>query len=188
MDSPTGLTAFPSDGYTATWSTWEGDGTETVTLRWENEAWTVSGSVGRERVEYVLRLSPMWQVRQFLLFRDMEEPDLWLATDGHGRWGEMNGAHRTELDGCIDIDLPITPFTNTLPIRRLPLHVGHAADIDVVYVDVETLELRRESQRYARLDTHHWAFTQLSSGWSQEFDVDEHGLVLDYPTRFRRTL
>ena len=41
-------------------------------------------------------------------------------------------------------------------------------------------------QRYTRLDTHRWAFTQLDTGWSQEFDVDEHGLVLDYPTLFRR--
>ena len=45
-------------------------------------------------------------MRQFLLFRDLDEPDLWLATDGTGRWGEMNGAHRPELDGCYDVHLP----------------------------------------------------------------------------------
>ena len=94
---------------------------EVLTLRWENEGWTASGEVGRERIHYVIRLSPTWQVRQFLLFRDLDDPDLWLATDGHARWGEMNGAHRPELDGCHDIDLACTPFTNTLPIRRLPL-------------------------------------------------------------------
>ena len=108
----------------------------------------------------MVRLSASWQVRQFLLFRDLDEPDLWLATDGTARWGEMNGAHRVELDGCYDIDLPCTPFTNTLPIRRLPLHVGDSAELPVVTVDVETLEVRAETHRYMRLDTHRWAFAQ----------------------------
>ena len=125
---------------------------ETTTIRWENEGYT-----GQRRgraasaIEYVLRLSATWQVRQFILFRDLEEPDLWLATDGSGRWGEMNGAHRTELDGCYDIDLACTPFTNTLPIRRLPLLEGDAAELPVVHVDPETLEVRPVVQRYTRL-------------------------------------
>lgn len=177
---------FAADGHTVSWSTWNGDGVEEVTLQWENEGWTASGVVARERVQYVLRLSPSWQVRQFLLFRDLDEPDLWLATDGSARWGEMNGAHRVELDGCYDIHLAITPFTSTLPIKRLPLHVGDTADIPVVHVDAETLEARPELQRYARVGTHRWVFTQLESGWTQDFDVDDHGVVIDYPGLFRR--
>jgi uncharacterized protein len=184
--SPTTYAPFSSDGYAARWTTWERDGDESLTLLWENEGWTASGIVSRQRVQYVVRLSPMWQVRQFMLFRDLDEPDLWLVTDGSGRWGEMNGAHRTELDGCYDVDLAITPFTNTLPIRRLPLHIGDSADITVVYIDVETLEVRPDHQRYTRLDQSRWEFTQLDTGWSHQFDVDEHGLVLDYPTMFHR--
>ena len=111
LDAWRSHTAFPADGYTARWQTWDDEHIETLTLRWENEGWTASGEVGRERIHYVIRLSPTWQVRQFLLFRDLDEPDLWLATDGHARWGEMNGAHRPELDGCHDIDLACTPFT-----------------------------------------------------------------------------
>ena len=139
-----------------------------------------------EAREYVLRLSATWQVRQFILFRDMEEPDLWLATDGHGRWGEMNGAHRTELDGCYDLDLACTPFTNTLPIRRLPLLVGHTAELPVVYVDPETLDVRPVVQRYTRLAGHRWRYERLESGFTVELEVDAHGVVLDYPDEFRR--
>jgi hypothetical protein len=187
--SSSGYHPFSADGHTVRWRPWDTDPQdthETLTLVWENEAWTASGFVGRENVQYVLRISPTWQVRQFLLFRDMEDPDLWLGTDGSGRWGEMNGAHRPELDGCIDIDLPCTPFTNTLPIRRLPLHVGDTADITVAYVDVETLEVRPDHQRYTRIGANRWRFVQLDSGWTEEFDVDRFGLVLDYPTLFRR--
>jgi hypothetical protein len=184
--SARGYRAPSSDGHTVRWTTWDGAFDETTDLRWENEGWTVSGQVGRERVQYVLRLSAMWQVRQFLLFRDLDEPDLWLATDGHGRWGEMNGAHRTELDGCYDVDLACTPFTNTLPIRRLPLHVGHTADVRVVYVDPDTLEVRADAQRYTRKGERSWRFEQQTTGFAADLEVDEYGLVLDYPGLFRR--
>ena len=190
MRRVTSYSPFPAahepTGHVARWATWDGDGEETTTILWENEGFTVSGEIGRENVQYVLRLSPTWQVRQFLLFRDLEEPDLWLATDGSGRWGEMNGAHRTELDGCYDIDLACTPFTNTLPIRRLPLHEGHAAELPVVYVDPETLGVRPDLQRYTRISSHRWLFEQVETDFSAELEVDEFGLVLDYPTLFRR--
>ncbi|MEO6123904.1 MAG: putative glycolipid-binding domain-containing protein [Ilumatobacteraceae bacterium] len=178
--------AFSADGHDAAWSPWDTDHVENVSIRWENEAWTATGSVGREDIQYVIRISPMWQVRQFLLFRDLDEPDLWLGTDGHGRWGEMNGDHRPDLDGCVDLDLACTPFTNMLPIRRLPLHVGDTADITVASIDVETLGIRPDHQRYTRLETHRWRFEQLATGLVQEFDVDRHGLVRDAPTLYRR--
>ena len=141
--------AFSSDGHAVRWSPWDEsdtdhaspdhaspghaspghaspghiEGHELLSLSWENEAWTATGNVGREQVQYVMRISPTWHVRQLLLFRDMDDPDLWLGTDGHGRWGEMNGAHRPELDGCIDIELTCTPFTHTLPIQIGRAHV-----------------------------------------------------------------
>lgn len=180
--------AHQAPGHRLAWATWDGDGSETTSILWENEGFTVSGVVSRERIQYVLRLSPNWQVRQFLLFRDLEEPDLWLATDGGGRWGEMNGAHRTELDGCYDIDLTCTPFTNTLPIRRLPVEVGDTVELPVVWVDPETLEVAPVVQRYTRLASHRWRYENTTTGFATEFDVDEHGVVLDYPGQFRRTL
>ena len=177
---------FSSDGHVARWATWDDIDHETAKLRWENEGWTVSGVVSRERVEYVLRLSATWQVRQFLLFRDLPEPDLWLATDGTARWGEMNGAHRVEFDGCYDINLSCTPLTATLPIRRLQLHVGDSAELPVVAIDPERLEALPETHRYTRLGAHRWRFEQVEVGTVVEFDVDRHGLVVDYPDRFRR--
>jgi hypothetical protein len=179
-------TAFPADGFTARWQTWDNDAIEELTLRWENEGWTASGEVGRERVHYVIRLSPTWQVRQFLLFRDLDDPDLWLVTDGHARWGEMNGARRPELDGCHDIDLACTPFTITLPIRRLPLHPGDSAELAVIAVDVETLAVATTVKRYHHVDERHWRVSDRTHGTEVDFGVDEYGLVLDLPHRFRR--
>jgi hypothetical protein len=182
----TAMTAFPADGYTVRWQTWEGDGDETVTLRWENEGWTAIGEVGREAVSYVLRLSALWQVRQFLLFRDSDEPDLWLGNDGAGRWGEMNSAHRTDLDGCTDLDLHVTPFTNSLPIRRLQLDEGDAAEILVATVDVETLGVVPVKQRYEHLSPGTWRKTHVKTETSIDFHIDDYGLVQDEPDLFRR--
>jgi uncharacterized protein len=180
------LTAFPSDGYTARWRTWDHEHLETLTLRWENEGWTATGEVGREAITYVLRLSATWQVRQLLLFRDLDQPDLWLGADGTGRWGEMNGAHRPDLAGCTDVDLAVTPFTNSIPIRRLTLGAGEDADVTAAMVDVDTLGVVPVRQRYRRLALRRFEYTNLDSGYSTEFDIDEYGLVHDYPAEFRR--
>ena len=124
-------------------------------------------------------------MRQFLLFRDLDEPDLWLATDGAGRWGEINGAHRPELDGCYDVHLECTPMTTILPIRRLQLHEGDAAELPVVTVDTETLHVQRVVHRYVRLGDRRWSVSRHGAV-IDEFHVDEHGLALDVPDRFRR--
>lgn len=184
MSTHPGHAAFAADGHEVRWETWDGEHAEILTLQWENEAWTAAGTVGRERVQYVLRISPLWHVRQLLLFRDLDQPDLWLASDGHHRWGEINGAHRPELDGCADIELACTPFTATLPIRRLPLGVGDAAELPVVTVDVETLGVVARTRRYARLAERRWLVAV--DGEEIEFDVDRYGVAIDLPGRFRR--
>lgn len=184
-DSPHTYPALPADGYAASWATWDGVGREQFTLRWENEAWTATGQVGGPDVEYVLRISPLWQVRQVLLFRDLADPDLWLGTDGRGRWGEVNGAHRPELAGASDVVLAVTPSTHAVPIRRMGLAVGESAAVSALAVDVETLAVTPVGLRYTRLDEQTWEVADGDS--SVRFAVDAHGIPADLPGLFRRT-
>jgi len=185
--SPAHYSALPASGHRASWTHVVEPHSSHVDLLWENEGWTANGVLGSENAHFVIRMSAMWVVQQFLLFRDMEEPDLWLATDGHGRWGEMNGDHRTELDGCIDIDLPGTPFTNSILIHRLPLHVGHSSTQNVITVDIETLGVTVVPQMYTRLDNHRWQYISLLQDKTVEVSVDEFGFVIDEPGAFSRT-
>lgn len=171
----------------ARWTSWSGDSTEILTLGWENGGWTADGFVSGIDVHYVVRVDAEWCLRQFMLFRDLDEPDLWLACGPDGRWGEVNGAKRPDLDGCTDVDLLCTPFTNTLPIRRLGLDVGSSADIVVAYIDPESLLVEPSPQRYARTGERRWRFEAIGGEFVAELDVDEHGLVGDYPDLFRRT-
>jgi len=167
---------------TAEWSGWDGSGHELLTLVYETGGWTADGVVRGPDVHYVVRLDEQWRLRQFLLFRDLEEPDLWLGVNRAGQWGEINGAHRPELDGCVDVALPCTPFTDSLPIRRLLLGVGDRAEVRVALVDHETLEVTPVRRQVERLDERRWSVDGI------EFDVDDAGLVLDHPGRFRRLL
>lgn len=182
----TPLTAFGADGHVARWQTWDADGDETLTLTWENEGWVAIGEVGRERITYVVRLGPLWELRQFLLFRDHDTPDLWLGTDGEGNWGEVNGVQRTDLAGCTDVDLHVTPFTNSLPIRRLQLDPGEAAEVTAAVVDVETLGVIPVRQRYEHVRPGRWRKVHVQTGLATDFAVDEYGLVHDETDLFRR--
>ena len=177
--------AFPADGHTARWASWRGDASETLTLGWDNEGWTASGVVEGPDVHYVVRLSPLWQVRQLLLFRDLDDPDLWLGTDGHGRWGEMNGTHRVDLDGGIDVGLAITPFSYAMPIRRMVLDIGDEAPTVMLEIDVETLGVVPVAHVVRRLAIDRYEFAQ-SADDATTIVVDEHGLPLDVEGRFRR--
>lgn len=182
-------TALPASGFTAVWATLGGEHEERVALRWENEAWTAASSLSRERIELVVRLSPLWQVRQVLLFRDVEQPDLWLGTDGHGHWGEVNGAHRTELDGVSDVAVvldgePISAFVHTVPVRRLPVDVGGSFDTRVAEIDVETLGVESVLRTYRRVDDEAWEVAH--GGAVTALTVDRYGLPVDVAGRFRR--
>jgi hypothetical protein len=177
---------------------------EQLLVHFENEAWTIEGIVTTvasstdlvspksesvqksETVHYVLRLSATWHVQQMLLFRDLDEPDLWLATDGRGVWGEVNGVQRRELGGCDDIDIRTSAITRSLALRRLEVTVGASADVHSIVVDPESLAITRARLNYTRLGTRLWSVHRDDGLPSHEFSVDNYGLPLDIPGYFRR--
>mgnify|MGYP000953602848 CR=1 FL=1 len=173
-----------TEPFGARWSSWDDAGIEDLTVRWDNGGWTAEGEVGGVDVHYVIRMSEFWEVRQFLLFRDMQEPDLWLARDRFGRWGEVNGAIRADLAGCEDLSLACTPFTHTIPLRRLGLAIGADVAVTAAHVDVETLGVVPVRRHYTRLGEHRWRVE--SDGATEEWDTDERWVAHDLPGRFRR--
>ena len=91
--------------------------------------------VGRPfRIGYEIRCDERWRVREVRAAApDLQRPVLELLTDGEGQWKRGGGEPMPELDGCIDVDISATPFTNTLPIRRLGLEPGESEDLTVAY-------------------------------------------------------
>lgn len=183
---PTPAAVHRPDGHAVSWETWDGAHREDATIRWDNEAYTVQGHVGRERVEYVLRLGPDWSVRQCLLFRDMDEPDLWLGHDGAGHWGEVGGARRPELDGCTHVWLPFTPMSHVPVVRGGPVDVGGVVAVRCVRVDAASLALDAVEVTYARVGSSRWRREAGTAGGAAGFTVDAHGIACDADGAFRR--
>ena len=179
------------------WAPWEGPGLEHLRLVTSDGGVVASGLVigleaGRPfRIGYEIRCDGRWRVREVRVATpDSEQPVLELLTDGEGRWKKRGGESVPELDGCIDVDISATPFTNTLPIRRLGLKPGEFEQLMVTYVRVPELLVGPEKQRYgcleAQADNGLYRFEALPSGFTAELPVDAEGLVIDYPGLFRR--
>lgn len=112
-----------------------------------------------------------------------------LTADGEGSW-TVDDAAASDLEGCLDVDVAVTPLTNTLPVRRLELGVEESATVDVVYLDPLADEIAATRQRYTNLGAddagRRYRYEGLESGFSAEVVVDERGLVVDYPGLFER--
>jgi hypothetical protein len=106
-----------------------------------------------------------------------------LLADGGGRWRWEGGPELAEVAGSLDVDLAVTPATNTLPVRRLGLEVGQAAELGMAWVQFPDLEVLASDQRYERLAHDRWRFS--TGDFEAELVVDPDGLVLDYGGLFR---
>jgi uncharacterized protein len=134
---------------------------------------------------YVVETDAAWRTRRVRVEVN-GSGSLEILLDGAGHWRRASGAALPELDGCLDPDISMTPFTNTLAIRRLGSKVGEAADIKVAYILVPELSLRAAPQRYTHLSPRLWRFDGLDIDFTADITVDEDGFVDDYPGLFRR--
>jgi uncharacterized protein len=169
----------------AAWRSHETDAVERLRLTTDLEIRAISMIHAADwTVRYEIVLGHDWKVRT-VEAESTAGGSLHVASDGQGGW-TVDGVDRPDLADALDVDLVLTPFTNTLPIRRLGLEPGQSADVAVAWIDHPSLEVRRDPQRYTRLDDRRWRFESLDSDFSRDLDVDEHGLVLDYPGLFAR--
>lgn len=173
------------------WTGWGGEGLEHLCVT-EDESGIVAESVvdGRRdaadfRLTYRLHIDLRWRVREVGI-RMADGAELQLVSDGLGHWSTSGGTAIPGLAGCIDVDIAATPFTNSLPIRRLAPGIGAAETIRVAYVSVPDLGVEAVPQRYTRLAERRFLYEGLSTSFSAEIDVDADGIVLDYPGLFRR--
>jgi hypothetical protein len=175
------------------WVPWSGSGHEHLVLREVSLGLTahsaVEGFTGEGRrfsLHYFLRTDSACRVREVELALLGSDARRTLRSDGAGRWTDDRSRPLPELEGCIDVDISVSPFTHTLPIRRLGLAPDSSDDVSVVSLDVPSLSVRRARQRYISLGPGLYLFERLETGFRAELLVDSAGLVLDSPGRFRR--
>jgi hypothetical protein len=179
----------------ARWQDWDGKGIEHLVLReGVREIVAESVVVGSAddsvfAIRYRICCDKSWRVRNAEISMVGENREIEIAGDGKGNWTDASGKRLPKLAGAIDIDLSVTPFTNTLPVRRLKLRAGQSAEIVTVYILAPALTLTSDPQRYTCLEPlKRYRYESIDSDFTRDIEVDSRGLVVTYPGLFRRLL
>jgi hypothetical protein len=133
------------------------------------------------RVEYRIDCDEGWHTRRIQILQRLSGASsrLRLEHDGDGRW-RTNGQSDGTLAGCTDVDLGITPSTNTLPIRRLAPRIGAVSEVHAAWVRFPELAVTSAHQSYQRVSAQEYIYRNLDSGFSAPITIDPDGLVLEY--------
>ncbi|MDF1503222.1 putative glycolipid-binding domain-containing protein [Roseisolibacter sp. H3M3-2] len=175
------------------WRRLDLEGLERLELTVAPDAVVASGVVmslegGGVRVAHRWELDADWRARSLAVERWSEAGHAMLRVERDGDGWRVDGARRPDLDGAEEPDLSVTPFCNTLPIRRTPAAPGPGRPLDVAFVDGVTLAVARSRQRYDRQGPGRLRFVDLglSRGFEADLVVDGTGLVLHYEGLFER--
>jgi hypothetical protein len=138
------------------------------------------------RLRYTVLCDAQWRFRRAAISAESsgESRQRRIERSQHGEW-TIDGTARPDLAACTDIDIMGTPFTNTLPIRRLVLAPEQSVAISVVYVRIPDLDISVAMQDYTRHGAG-FRYRSLESGFTAELSVDADGIIIDYGTIWRR--
>jgi hypothetical protein len=121
-----------------------------------------------------------------------------LGRGDDGAWSAVrrqDGQRRSDLDvagldGALDCDLGLCPFTNTMPVLRHDLVArarrgeGHPVELAMAWVAVPELTLHASPQRYTPLGPAPGGGAMIgfaSGNFQATIEFDRDGLVRDYP-------
>lgn len=181
------------------WQDWNRHGMEHCVCRQDNSGVTLEGAVAGTRhglygSHYFVRTDAAFRTREVRVDY-VDGPKLHVKADGDGHWNDLLGQRPlSDLDGCIDVDIGITPATNTLPIKRLKLKQYESRDITAAYVPLpdqiegDFLPIWAEQRYTCLLPNRRYRYEGLFRAFTAELEIDDAGLVLDYPETFRRVL
>ncbi|MGA7291475.1 MAG: putative glycolipid-binding domain-containing protein [Terriglobales bacterium] len=178
---------------TVVWKSLLIKGTDYCALWRTAEGWLLKGTaVGVLKdqrpmlANYAIHCDENWLTHRVEVDRTIgnDTKNLSVSVESRGRWTSL-GRELPALRGCDDVDLGVTPATNTHAIRRLDLAIGMSESIIVAWVKFPELEIQPLSQRYTRLAKNTYRY-ESNTGFSAEIVVDDLGLVITYPGGWER--
>jgi uncharacterized protein len=168
-------------------------GLELLALRTGAEGiWAESSIIcavdGGFRLDHAWELTPDWRALSLRIERRDANGRRILTLERDGGGWRVDGEQRPDLDGADDPDLSVTPFCNTLVIRRVPAVDGASLSVDTAYVNGDDLTVARSRQRYDYKAPGCFRYIDLglSAGFEADLHVDEEGLVQHYEHLFER--
>jgi hypothetical protein len=105
------------------------------------------------RTHYRILCDAEWRVGEVdVHLLDDVSKNIKMKADGKGHWTDGSGNPIPSLNGCFEVDISATPFTNTLAIRRLRLEAGETSDLIVAYIEVPEMRVQPSHHRYTCLE------------------------------------
>jgi len=167
------------------WRRDEPTGTESFLLSGDEGGWHLEGDIVAllahepAHVRYRIVCDPAWRTlaAEVSLERVGVRRELHMTVRDGGRWW-VEGEEDARLRSCTDVDLEISPSTNTIPIRRLNLAVGQESAVTAAWVRFPALTVEPLAQRYTRTGANRYRYS--SGDFATRIDVDDLGLVTRY--------
>lgn len=133
------------------------------------------------RLSYHIVCDAAWRTRSTHVegWLDRMRIDLHIKTDLAGHWW-LNDTEQPQVMGCVDIDLNFSPCTNLIPIRRLGLSVGEAADVKAAWLRFPSFQLEPFPQEYRRLSDDRYRYESSGGEFTADLKVNPFGFVIDY--------
>jgi hypothetical protein len=166
----------PGGEHCALWATDEG---------WELRGTAVAVLEGRPiAARYVVVCDAGWRTRRVGVTVESggERRGLRLTVDDEHRWWQ-GGREVIGVRGCVDVDLGISPSTNTLPIRRLAPATGDVAELRAAWIRFPDLSVEALDQRYILLGSRVYRYESRHADrtvYAAELIVDDLDLVDRY--------
>jgi uncharacterized protein len=129
---------------------------------------------------YRIACNPAWAAHRATIEQAFDGSLRRLDLERSGKGWLVNDARDFRLDGCVELDLGLTPSTNALAIQRLKLAIGQAAELTAAWVKFPALTVEPALQRYERVGPADYRYVNVTSGFTAALSVDDLGLPISY--------
>ena len=175
------------------WDHLESAGAEYLTLKKFAHHMEVRGTVllvdqgAPHQLTYEMKIGLDWKTKKVKIYKDGDKKPFVVQVENQDKWW-VNGVYDENLDGATNVDLTITPFSNSLPINRVSWNIGERRTFKMVYIDVLRKEVMPLLQVYTYLgDTNgHRIFQYRCRDYENALVIDDQGWVVEYPGVFNR--
>ncbi|CDQ17840.1 hypothetical protein SAMN05192559_102366 [Halobacillus karajensis] len=173
------------------WGHGDSAGAEHLTLKKLSGHMEVRGTVllveqgVPHHLTYDMKLGLDWKTKKIKIYQEGVPEPFIVQAEKQDKWW-VNGSYNENLDGATNIDLTITPFTNTLPINRVSWKTGESRTFKMVYIDVLRREVLPLLQVYTYLGDNEGQriFQYRCREFETALVVNEQGWVVEYPGVF----
>lgn len=173
---------------TILWRGFAFPGHETCRLVARDSGWLLEGSAvfsherQAYRLNYAVACDAAWRTLSASVtgWLGRTNASIHIQSDANRHW-RLNEVEQPGVEGCIDLDLNFSPSTNLLPIRRLGLAVGEAAEVKAAWLRFPDFTLEPLPQVYRRLDETVYRYESAGRQFTADLKVDAAGFVVEYP-------